>query len=102
MPPDPKECLLCDVFRHRAVQAHPPEICENAVLMRDHDPAECEMVAAGGLADVAVTVQTIAPDALYTGVVRNGYRVIIDTADQPPSQSRAFANAGRCRLTPAS
>jgi hypothetical protein len=65
MPPDPKECLLCDVFRHGAVQAHPSQIGENAVLMCGHDPAERQMVTSGGLADVRVTVQGIAPDLLY-------------------------------------
>jgi len=33
--------------------------------MRHHDPTECQMVALGGLADVRVTVQGVAPDLPY-------------------------------------
>src|ERR1700704_6529905 len=75
MPPDPKECLLCNVFCHRAVQAHPSQIGEDPVLMRDHDPLERLMVTPGALADVRVTVQDVAPDLPYIlAPTPNGYR----------------------------
>ena len=59
MPPDPKECLLCDVFRRCAVETHPTQIGENPALMRHHDPAERTMVTLGGLTDVRVMVQCV-------------------------------------------
>src|SRR5215831_11592814 len=62
MPPDPKESLLCDVFRRCAVQAHPSQIGEEPVLMGHHDPTERQMVTLGGFADVRVTVQGVTPD----------------------------------------
>ena len=33
-------------------------------MMRHHDPAERQMIALGGLADVRVTVQGVAPDSV--------------------------------------
>src|SRR5215470_617265 len=65
MPPNPKECLLRDVFRGCTVQAHPSQVGEDPVLMRHHDPTERQMVALGGLADIRVTVQGVAPDLPY-------------------------------------
>src|SRR6476659_873250 len=85
MPPDPKECLLCDVFRRCAVQAHPSQIGEDPALMHHHDPAERQMVALGGLADVRVTVQGVAQEsALYTGAERKWLQ---DDAGKPTSRA---------------
>src|SRR5262249_7545338 len=85
MPPDPKECLLCDVFRRCTVQAHPSQVGEDPVLMRHHDSPERQMVALGGLADVRVTVQGVAPDLPYnTCAERDGYRTM---RERPPSRA---------------